>query len=135
MATPPFARFNVERPVVTDARQAAIDSIRNNQIAMYLNAALYGGIGWTSSVIERDSEGRATRCIATNQDDQVAVMVTHYYHTAGAGAAEGSVSLTGVHYSTDYTGDQHAATWMSIGYVEFYYDSTGNLVSAPWSYE
>ncbi|MDR0769930.1 MAG: hypothetical protein LBE75_01830 [Burkholderiales bacterium] len=132
MATRPFTRFKVYTPAITQTRQDAIDGIRDNQIAMYLNAALYGGIGWHGPTITRDGEGRATRGIATNADDPVAARVDWTYYPSGP--AEGLCQSAVLYYSEDYTGDGSAATWAQVGTLTFTYDAGGNLVSSVWTY-
>ncbi|MCL2297808.1 MAG: hypothetical protein FWC38_05980 [Proteobacteria bacterium] len=132
MATRPFNRFDVATPAITQTRQALVDGIRDNQIAMYLNAALYGGIGWNGPTITRDGYGRATRGIATNADDPVAVRVDWTYYTTGP--AEGLCQAAALYYSEDYTGDGSAATWAAVGTLTFTYDAGGNLLSSVWAY-
>lgn len=132
MATREFKQFDVATPAITQTRQSAIDGIRDNQIAMYLNAALYGGIGWHGPVITRDADGRATRGIATNANDPVAARVDWAYYPDGP--AQGLCSSATLSYSEDYTGDGSAATWQPVGTLSFTYDAEGNLLPSVWSY-
>ncbi|MDR0250938.1 MAG: hypothetical protein LBI35_06490 [Burkholderiales bacterium] len=132
MAARPFTRFKVDTPAITQTRQGAIDGIRDNQIVMYLNAALYGGIGWNGPAITRDGEGRATHGIATNAADPVAARVDWAYYADGP--AEGLCQAATLYYSEDHTGDGSTATWAQVGALTFTYDASGNLVSSSWAY-
>lgn len=132
MATRPFKKFDVSTPAITDTRQAAIDGIRDNQIAMYLNAALYGGIGWHGPAITRDADGNATQAIATNASDPVAVKIVWTYYQDGP--AQGLCKSAALSYSEDHNGDGSTATWADVGTLNFTYDADGNLLPPVWTY-
>ena len=109
-----------------------IDGIRDNQIAMYINAAFFGGIGWHGMIITRDGD-RAVSGITHNADDSVAVRVAWSYYESGPSI--GLCKAAAVSYSEDYNpAAPAAATWADIGALNYSYDVDGNLTGATWAY-
>jgi hypothetical protein len=124
MATRPFTRFNAATPVITDTRQDAIDGIRYNQLATYVNAALNGGVGWHGMIVQEDANGNAISGITKNADDTVAVKVEWTYDVTGDNCDTATFS-----YSED-----NGATWEEIGTITYTYDANGNITASQWVY-
>ncbi|MDR2172695.1 MAG: hypothetical protein LBE32_00550 [Burkholderiales bacterium] len=134
MSTKPLPQFDVASPAMPQTRQTIIDKLRTNQLVMYINAALYGGIGWQGPSYTNDNQGRATQAIRTNLNNAVQVRVQYAYHDSAAGtdplpAWEGLLKSATLSYSED-----GGATWETIGTQNYTYDATGDRLPPTFIY-
>ncbi|MCL2297721.1 MAG: hypothetical protein FWC38_00635 [Proteobacteria bacterium] len=126
MTTRPLPRFDVAAPNITQTRQTAIDKIRDNNLVHYINAALYGGIGWSAPTYTYVADN-ATQAVTINADNAVRVRAQYTYYTSGA--SNGLLHTATLSYSED-----GGATWRNIGTQTYTYTTDGNLLSAAWVY-
>ncbi|MDR0249946.1 MAG: hypothetical protein LBI35_01310 [Burkholderiales bacterium] len=134
MTTRPLPKFDVASPAMPQTRQTAIDKIRENNLVMYINAALYGGIGWTGPTYTCDGQQRATQALTTNLDDTVHVRAQYAYYDSLPGttpllAWEGLLKSATLAYSED-----GGATWQTIGTQHYTYTTDGNMLPPTWAY-
>ncbi len=150
--TPPFTAADYEMPRMSDndndkvSRQKNIDAINANFIAEALDRAELAAL-WSAD-FTYDENGTLTKTIMRYANTQLAARAEYEYEDGTIGGQEqvvdGQTVIVGAwpiqrlkaetrSYSTDYAGDETAATWQGTGTGSYLYNAIGNIIKLNWS--
>ena len=118
-----YVPFNSAVPTTAQTRQAAIDSIRANEMAVRDQAIMAAAKGWNYSVSGGTAEQPA---ITYRKNGTEWLRATLTWGTTGG--ENGNVTVAVYAYSSNSGG-----AWDTIGTCTIAFDASGNVVTTTWS--